>query len=90
MNARTESNWLTAFSKAPLALGLALALGGGLPWSAASASPASTIDANAPPAVRNALRFGDQPDALDRQLRHRGLTAPVAPHRPAGTVPVTN
>ena len=90
MNARTESKWRPAFSKAPLALGLALALGGSLSWSAASASAASMIDAGAPPAVRNALRFGDQRDALERQLRHRGLTAPVAPHRPASTVPVTN
>lgn len=87
MNVRSDSNWVPAFSKAPLAVGLALALGGSLLGSVASAAPA--IDAGAPPAVRNALRFGDQPAALDRQLRRRGSPAPVAPNRPAGTIPVT-
>ena len=87
MHAAPESNWLPAFSKAPLALGLALALGAALPWSPASAR---SIDAGAPPAVRDALRFGDQPAALDRQLRQRGFAAPAVPNRPAGVVPVTN
>jgi len=89
MKARSASKWVPAFPKAPLALGLALALGGTLPFSAASASAGPMIDANAPPAVRNALRYGDQREALDRQLRHRGIPAAVAPNRPAGTVPVT-
>jgi hypothetical protein len=89
MNARSESNRFPAFTKAPLAIGLALALGAGFHASTAAAS-AARIDAGAPPAVRNALRFGDQPEALERQLRHRGLTAPTAPDRPAGTIPVTN
>src|SRR5689334_2821789 len=56
MNAAPESNWLPAFSKAPLAVGLALALGAALPWSPASAR---SIGAGAPPAVRDALRFSD-------------------------------
>ncbi|HEY6894995.1 MAG TPA: choice-of-anchor Q domain-containing protein, partial [Rhodanobacteraceae bacterium] len=46
--------------------------------------------AAAPPAVRDALRFGQPREALGRPLRHRGLAAPLAPHRPAGTIPVTN
>src|SRR5689334_23816680 len=85
MKARTDSNRVPG--RAPLALGLALALAGNLPWSPASAAP---IDAAVPPAVRDALRVGQQREALDRQLRHRGLAAPLAPHRPAGTIPVTN
>lgn len=87
MNVRSASNWRHAFIKAPLAAGLALALGSGLAGSTVSAAP--SIRTDAPPAVRNALRFGDQREALDRQLRHRGIPAPIAPNRPAGTVPVT-
>jgi hypothetical protein len=88
MNARSESKRVPAFSKAPLAMGLALALGGA--WSAAAASAGPTIGADAPPAVRNALRFGDQRDALDLQIARRGSPAPITPNRPAGTIPITN
>jgi hypothetical protein len=80
MNARFASA-----TQAPLAIGLALALG-----LAGSASAAPAFGADAPPAVRNALRYGGQRDALDRQLRHRGIPAAITPNRPAGTVPVTN
>ena len=90
MNTRSESKVGPAFSKAPLVVGLALALGS-LSWSgAAPAATASMIDAGAPPVVRNALRFGAQRDALDRQLSHRGGTRPTAPDRPAGTTVVGN
>ena len=82
MNARSDSKRVPG--RAPLALGLALALAGHLSPAAAAATPAT------PPAVRDALRYGAQPEALARQLRHRGLAVPVAPERPAGTIPVTN
>lgn len=88
MNVRSASTRIAGFSKAPLVAGLALALGGHLSWSAASTAPMTHADA--PPAVRDALRFGDQRDALDRQLRRRGITTSVAPGRPAGVVAVTN
>jgi hypothetical protein len=77
-----------AVGSAPLALALALAAH--LPWSTAMASVVPMLDAGAPPAVRDALRFGEQREALDRQLRLRGAPTPLTPHRPAGTVPVTN
>ena len=86
MNARSASKQ-PAFSKAPLVAALALALGGSLTWASAAAP---SVDASAPPAVRNALRFGDQSGALDRQLALRGTAARVAPNRPAGTVVVGN
>jgi hypothetical protein len=78
---------VSGFSKAPLVVGLALALGGGLAGSARAAAP--MIDAAAPPAVRNALRFGDQANVLERRWRAAGATH-AAPNRPAGTVVVTN
>jgi len=80
MNARSATK---SFAMAPLAASLALALG--LAGSAAAAPATGAV----PPAVRDALRYGDQRAALDRQLRHRGIPAPIVPSRPAGTVPVT-
>ena len=62
MNVRSASNWRHAFIKAPLAAGLALALGSGLAGSTVSAAP--SIRTDAPPAVRNALRFGEPSELL--------------------------
>jgi hypothetical protein len=76
---------VTGFRKAPIFVGLALALGG----SFAVAATAPMIDAAAPPAVRDALRFGDQQAVLERRWRANGVTRPAA-IRPAGTIVVTN
>jgi hypothetical protein len=90
MTHASASKSVSAFSKAPLVVGLALALGGPFAVSArASIAAAPMIDAAAPPAVRNALRFGDQQAVLERRWREYAATRPAAT-RPAATVVVTN
>ena len=84
MKPRIDSH--RAAGTAPLALALALAAH--LPWSTATASVVPMIGAGAPPAVRDAFRFGDQRAALNRQLRLRGTASPLTPNRPAEVVPV--
>src|SRR4051812_48149506 len=91
MNVRSELKSTAQLVKAPLVVGLALALGGGFPWSAgAAASTASVFDQGTPPAVRNAMRFGEQREALNRQLQMRGGEPSRAPNRPATVIPVSN
>jgi len=81
---------VSGFRKAPLVAGLALALGGSFAATArASTAAAPMIEATAPPAVRNALRFGDQQAVLERRWRASDAAHPAAT-RPAGTIVVTN
>ena len=90
MTHASASKSVSGFSKAPLVVGLALALGGGFAATArASTAAAPMIDAAAPPAVRNALRFGDQAAVLERRWR-AGDAAHRSATRPAGTVVVAN
>jgi hypothetical protein len=84
MNAVSELKPVRGARKAPLVVGLALALGASFPWTAA---PAPLIGAGAPPALRSGLHFGDQREALGRQLKRRPH---ATPDRAAGTVLVGN
>ena len=80
---------VSGFRKAPLVVGLALALGGSIASARASTAAAPMMDGTAPPAVRNALRFGDQQAVLERRWRASDASRPAAT-RPAGTIVVTN
>jgi hypothetical protein len=83
MTHASASTSISGLGKAPLVVGLALALGGSFA-AAAHASPAV-----APPAVRDALRFGKQQAVLERRWRASGV-ARTAATRPAGVAVVTN
>ncbi|MET0229514.1 MAG: choice-of-anchor Q domain-containing protein [Rhodanobacteraceae bacterium] len=90
MTHASASQSVSGFSKAPLVVGLALALGGSFAVAAhASAAGAPMIDAAVPPMVRDALRFGDPQAVLERRWRANDATRP-APTRPAGAVVVAN
>lgn len=89
MTHASASKTVSGLSRAPLVAGLALVLGSSFAVGAhASTAGAAMLDAAAPPAVRNALRFGDQQAILERRWRAADAARPAAT-RPAGTVVVT-